>query len=209
MFTKSSNGFQINKFNVEEGKISAVVTTFKNYDVVNDVMMPGSLDNYIKGFEGNLPMLYQHEKNEMIGIWNKLTIDGDKVIGDGMIFPEVTRGKDTMALISRGLIGSTSIGFKATDYEQNDEGGLNFKEIELVEISMVRSPANPKAQLLSAKNADGEVSLRNIERILRESGLSKNQSQAFISKGFKALNNLSESELKSESLLSALQSFNK
>ena len=175
IFTKASDGFELSSFNVKEGKISAIVTSFKNADTVGDIIEPGALDNYIKNFTGGLPMLYQHDKNEIIGMWSKFTVDGDNVIGDGQIFPEVSRGKDTMALVSRGMIGATSIGFRSKDFEKNDEGGLTFKEINLVEVSMVRSPANPKAQLLSAKNDDGSLNIRNLEHTLRDAGLSQKE----------------------------------
>ena len=181
IYTKASDGFQLNKLDVKEGLVEAVITSFKNFDTVNDVIETGALDGFLKQFKGGLPMLFQHDKNEIIGQWDKITIKGDLVIGNGQLYPEVTRGSDTMALISRGMIGATSIGFKASDYEQNDQGGINFKEIELVEVSMVQRPANEKARLLSAKNEDGSLNIRNLENALRDVGLSQKQSKILIS----------------------------
>ena len=207
LYTKSFEGFEKTKFDAKKGIVSAVVTSFGNYDVVNDRIMEGALDNFLKTFDGTLPMLFQHDKNEIIGERTSFSIQDDKVVGDGEIYPEVTRGANTMALISRGMIGSTSIGFRASKFDRNDEGGIDFEEINLVEVSMVKTPANPKATLLSAKNDAGEISIRNIERILRESGLSKTQSQCLISKGAKGLSNLSDSDDLAEQILRALQTF--
>ena len=137
------------------------MTSFGNLDSVNDRILRGALDNYLeKGFGGKLPMLKNHDKNLIIGEWNKLYIEDDLVIAQGQIYPDVTAGSDVMALINRGMIGATSIGFRSRDFERNEEGGFDFKEIDLMEISMVRSPANPKAQILSAKSEDGKVDIR-------------------------------------------------
>ena len=204
--TKDTDGFQFQKFDVTEGKITAVVTSFKNYDSVNDVIKPGALDEFLKEFSGGLPMLYQHEKNEIIGQWDKLSIRGDNVIGEGQIYPEVSKGADTMALISRGMIGATSIGFRSTDFEKNDEGGLDFNKIDLVEISMVRSPANPKAQLLSAKDEDGSLNITNLEKALRDAGLSRKEAKTLLSSGASELRDAIKAELDRESFMHKLKS---
>ncbi len=194
IYTKATDGFQMNKFDVKEGTIEAVVTSFKNFDKVNDVIEPGALDEFLKQFSGGLPMLYQHDKNEIIGQWDKLTIRGDLVVGQGQIFPEVSRGADTMALVSRGMIGSTSIGFRSKEFEQNEVGGFNFKQIELVEISMVQSPANPKASLLSAKNDDGSLNIRNLEQALRDVGLSQKERKIVVSSAQQELRDVLKQE---------------
>lgn len=207
IITKASNGFEVRKFDVKEGLVEAVVTSFKNYDNVNDVIEPKALDAYIqKEFNGALPMLFQHDKNLIIGEWNELAVKGDLVIGKGMIYPEVSKGADTIALISRGQIGATSIGFKASDYERNDEGGINFKEISLVEISMVARPANPKAQLLSAKNDDGTIDVKSLEIALRDAGLSRKEAKTLIANGVSELRDAVKADLEREEYLRKLKS---
>ena len=97
------------KFDVQKGELEAVVTSFGNLDDVNDRILRGALDNYLeKGFDGKLPMLKNHDKNLIIGEWNKLYIEDDLVIAQGQIYPDVTAGSDVMALINRGMIGAKS-----------------------------------------------------------------------------------------------------
>ena len=174
---ESLSGFKLSRLDVQKGEIEAVITSFSNYDKVYDRIMPGALDRFIKGFNGSLPMLFQHSKVDPVGEWTDIKIKGDLVVATGQIFPEVSKGADAMALISRGMIGSTSIGFKTTDYDMNDKGGVDFKEIELFETSLVLTPSNKKAQILSAKNEDGTLNLKNLERALSESGLSRTEAQ--------------------------------
>lgn len=207
VFTKdASTGFQVNKFDVQKGEIEAVVTSFKNLDVVNDRILPGAMDDFLKQFDGGLQMLYQHDKNEIIGEWVGFQVKGDLVIGRGKIYPEVSRGSDTIALISRGQIGATSIGFRSPDFKQNEEGGFDFKKIELVEVSMVKSPANPKAQLLSAKNDDGSLNIRNLENALRDVGLSQKERKVVLSSASQELRDVLAKESAKETLLAKLKS---
>lgn len=168
--------FKVNKFDVERGEISAVVTSFKNYDVVNDRIMPGALDDFLKTFEPGLNMLFQHNRSEIIGRWENFKIRGNLVIGEGKIYPDVSKGADVMKLISYGNIGATSIGFKAEEYRYNDKNGVDYEKISLVEVSMVDAPANPKARLLAAKARDGEFDINEFQTFLRQAGMTRKDS---------------------------------
>ena len=207
IFTKEAvTGFQVNKFDVKKGEIEAVVTSFKNYDTVNDRVKTGALDKFLKEFDGGLQMLFQHDKNEIIGEWKEFEIKGDLVIGKGEIYPEVSRGSDTIALISRGQISATSIGFRSPDYEENEKGGFDFNEIELVEVSMVKRPANPKAQLISAKNDDGSINIRELEKLLRDAtDLSRKECKTLLSGGLPDLRDAVKTELEDSELLAQLK----
>ena len=185
LITKSSETpLEIQKFDGDEGRIVAYVTTFNNSDVVGDIMAPGSLDKFVDEFNQTnkqLPMLWQHNNNELIGEWTKFEINSRGVKGYGEIFTDVTRGNDVRNLIKRGAVGSVSVGFRNKNYEQIEGGGRLFKEIELVETSVVVNPANPKARIVSAKNEDGSINIRNLEKALRDAGLSRKESQLVLS----------------------------
>ena len=207
IFTKEAvTGFQVNKFDIKKGEIEAVVTSFKNYDTVNDRVKTGALDKFLKEFDGGLQMLFQHDKNEIIGEWKEFEIKGDLVIGKGEIYPEVSRGSDTIALISRGQIGATSIGFRSPDYEENEKGGFDFNEIELVEVSMVKRPANPKAQLISAKNEDGSINIKELEKLLRDAaGLSRKEAKTLLANGLPELRDAIKADQDKEKFLADLK----
>lgn len=206
---KMSTDLEINKFDGDEGKLVAYVTTFNNADSVGDVMAPGSLDKFVKQFneqDKQLPMLWQHDKNELIGQWTKFEINSRGVKGYGEIFTDVTRGNDVRNLIKRGAVGSVSIGFRSKNYEELENGARLFKEIHLVETSVVVNPANPRAKIVSAKNEDGTINIRNLEKALREAGLSRTESQLVISGKAKELRDALSVKSKKEHLLSLINS---
>jgi len=178
----------------EDGQITAYLTTFGNLDVVNDVIMPGALDKFVEKFNngeaGVLRMLFQHERMEIIGTWDKLEIDAKGVIGTGTLFADVSRGKDVKVLLKRGVLNAVSIGFKASKYEYNEFDGRDFHEIELTETSVVDTGANNQALIISVKNEDGGVNVRNLETVLRDAGLSRREAKQISSVAKKELNSV-------------------
>lgn len=190
---KMTTDFEATKFDGEAGQLVAYITTYKNEDVVGDIMAPGVLDKFISEFPegGKLPALWQHDANEVIGEWTKFESNARGVKGYGQIYTEVSRGNDVRNLIMRGMVGSVSIGFRAKDYEMREnEKGRIFKEIELVETSVVLRPANPRARITSAKTDDGRIDIRKLENILRDVELSQKERKVLLAEGVKGLMNL-------------------
>jgi len=209
MITKSVDSpLLIKKFDVEAGEIKAYVTTFGNADLVGDVMDKSSADNFVKNFNdqenASLPMLWEHKRDEIIGNWTKFEIDEKGVIGTGELYKGVSKADDVRVYLEKGAVGSVSIGFRSSDYEDLKTGGRLFKEIELFETSIVIQPANPQAQIVSAKNEEGQIDLRNLEKALRDAGLSRKEAVSFISAGKSTLRDVAEEERKSEDVLAQL-----
>ena len=186
---KMSTDLEIQKFDGEVGKIAAYISTFGNADKVGDVMSPGAFDKFVDNFNkqegGRVPMLWQHDKNELIGEWTKFDINSRGIKGYGEIFTDVTRGNDVRNLIKRGAVGSVSIGFTSKDYESLESGGRLFKEVDLVETSVVISPANSKAKIISAKTEDGQIDIRKLEQILRDVDLTQRERKLLLAEGVK------------------------
>ena len=206
---KMTTDLELQKFDGEVGKLTAYVTTFGNTDKVGDIIAPGALDKFLKEFEETkqrLPMLWQHDKNELIGEWTAFEINSRGVKGTGEIFTEVSRGNDVRNLIKRGAVGSVSIGFTSKQAETLENGGRLFKEIRLVETSVVINPANPRAKITSAKNEDGSVNVTNLEKILRDAGLSRKESKTLLSSGGSDLRDAVKEELKKIDFLQQLKS---
>ena len=198
------------KADAPTGTISAYLTTFGNSDVVADIMAKGSLDSFIANFNPvakKLPMFYEHDHTSIIGEWTGLKADEHGVVGDGVLYTETTKGSDVYKLMKRDAVSSVSIGFRSTDFEKNDDGGRTFNEIELVETSVVLTPANDQAQIMSVKSADGFIETAALKKHLIEGGLTKSEVEALFMEGWKGLKNLREADKHHETLAAALASF--
>jgi len=192
------------------GLVSAYLTTFGNSDVVNDIMAKGSLDKFIAKFNPQakkLPMFYEHDHTSIIGEWVNLKSDDRGVVGEGVLYTETTKGSDVYKLMKRGAVSSVSIGFRSPDYEKNDDGGRTFKEIELVETSVVLNPANDQAQIMSVKSEDGYIETAALKKHLIEGGLTKAECEALFLSGWKGLKMLREEDLAAQKLAEALKGF--
>ena len=198
------------KADAPAGTISAYLTTFGNSDVVADIMAKGSLDSFIANFNPvakKLPMFYEHDHTSIIGEWTGLKADEHGVVGDGVLYTETTKGSDVYKLMKRDAVSSVSIGFRSTDFEKNDDGGRTFNEIELVETSVVLTPANDQAQIMSVKSEDGFIETAALKKHLIEGGLTKSEVEALFMEGWKGLKNLREADKHHETLAAALASF--
>ena len=207
IITKSYDGLTLNKFDGTKGEITAIISSVGNADVVGDIMAPGAFDDFIKSFNDEgapLPMFLQHSPLNIIGEWNNIRMKGNNLMADGTIYLETSGGADANSLISRGMVGSTSIGFRSSDYEWEDNGGRTFNKIDLVETSLVISPANPKARITDVKNDDGLIDFVQVEKLLRDAGLSRKESKALLSQGKEALRDVELEKNAKEKLAGSL-----
>lgn len=66
----------------------------------------------------------------------------------------------TKALVDAGVLRAASVGFRPIKWVWNDErGGFDFSEQELLEFSIVPVPANPEALMASKGMADVDVDM--------------------------------------------------
>jgi uncharacterized protein len=89
----------------------------------------------------------QHDPDKPVARCVELTARSDRIdiVGE---FPEpgVSAVADEYrALVKSGIINAFSIGFRPLRWEPIKNGGLRFLEWDLIEVSLVSSPANPNA----------------------------------------------------------------
>ena len=182
----SVSPLRVKAFDIKEGIIKAYVTTWGNEDLVGDIIAEGAADKFIEGFNKSgesLKMLFEHSYSSIIGQWNDFEADAKGLLATGELYKGVSKADDVKIYLEKGAVGAVSIGFMSTDYEELETGGRLFHQIDLFETSVVISPANPQAQIVSAKTSDGLIDIRKLETILRDAGLSRTMAKAFISAG--------------------------
>ncbi|WP_065091495.1 HK97 family phage prohead protease [Rhizobium leucaenae] len=155
---------------------------FGNADSYDDVILKGAFKETLANAKktGIWPaMLSQHGSfgTEMtpIGVWTDMKEDDVGLYVEGKLAP-TDRGKEAYQLLKmtpRPAIGGLSIGFRALDWSMRsapDEPRRTLKAVDLIEVSLVTFPANPKSRVTSVKS---EFNPREIEDSLREAGLSR------------------------------------
>lgn len=109
-------------------------------DRVKDTIDP---EAYRPHLRKRLIALWQHEREKPIGYWQNLQVVAGALVGE-IKFASTALAQMVKTLIADGVPLGASIGFRAKG-EPNDAGGLHFRELELLETSIVSVPAHPRA----------------------------------------------------------------
>ncbi len=173
-----------------EGRFSGYASIFGNKDLGNDVMVEGAFAKSIasKGARG-VKLLYQHKADEPIGVFDEIIEDRKGLKVKGRLAMGTQKGKEVYELMKMGAIDGLSIGYrvspKGATYDEKGKRRM-LKEVDLMEISAVTFPMNPRARIQAVKG-EGK-SVREWEGFLRdEGGLSRSESKVAANAVIKAL----------------------
>ena len=205
----------------EEGTFEGYGSIFNNVDSYGEKVAPGAFGESLARHqrEGTKPlMLWQHNSDEPIGVWENLAEDGKGLKGTGKFELETARGREAHALLKAGAIRGLSIGYRELEAEPDGNNRI-LKKLDLMEISVVSFPANRRANVTAVKSErmeefarrlrDGDpMPIKDFEDILREAGVPKSMAVAIASHGYaKAIRSESEGDKANEAaaFLRALQ----
>lgn len=196
--TRDLTGIQRKTFPVAEVKeVEGVTRTLEftittgSVDRDNDTIAPGgwNLDSY----KANPVVLWAHSYKDLpVARATSITMHGDKMTSVAEFPPRGTYPfADTVYdMLKGGFLNATSVGFRPQKYVFNAErGGVDFKEQELLEYSIVPVPANAEALVL-ARDAGIDVALVKAwaEETLKAFGPTPSQSDVPAFSGLVSLN---------------------
>lgn len=154
-----------------EGHISGLAAAFGNQDRGGDIILSGAFTDSLRRLRAQgriLPMLWQHEAKEVIGLWQDLWESATGLQVAGRLIPQVTRAREAEALIAAGALNGLSIGYRIARggaVLDRQSGRRYLKRLELVEISLVTFPMNEQARLhYPARKADILGALQDLRR---------------------------------------------
>lgn len=173
----------------EKGIISGYGAVFDNKDFADDVIEKGAFSKCLTE-KSTYPMLWQHNTDQPIGIWEECSEDEHGLLLKGrLLVDDVQQAREAYALYKNGIINGLSIGFMCNSctWEERDRDFIrHLTEIKLFEVSLVTFPCNEKAIVTDVKS-NGDLSIRSAERALLDCGFSHKQAKTILSKGFKAI----------------------
>lgn len=124
-------------------------------DRYGDVVIASGID--LKQFSRNNVALFNHSPHAPIGVWEGMRVENNELRGRLKLAPEGTspRIDEIRKLVEAKVLKATSIGFipveaePITDAKGNRTGGMRYLKSELIEISLVATPANADAVALA------------------------------------------------------------
>lgn len=123
-------------------RFAGYAALFDRVDRGGDVIRRGAFARAIERLGGGkVPLLWQHRPGEQIGVIESVSEDarGLRVIG------RVTGAGEAAALLTRGTVRGLSFGYRVR--EASGARPRELKQLDLIEVSLVTFPMQPKAQV--------------------------------------------------------------
>ena len=111
-------------------------------------------------FKNPLVLLHQHRHDAPIGSvkFDKPTAKGIQFTAEIPVIDEPGPLKDRVDTawgeIKAGIVRAVSVGFQPLKYAYREDGGIDFQEVEIYELSTVSVPANAQAVISAIKSLD-------------------------------------------------------
>jgi len=138
----------------EEGRIEGYASLFGALDQSRDMVMPGAFTQTLRqrGLR-KIPMLFQHDPAEPVGIWHELAEDTMGLFARGVLIPEVARARELYALIKSGAVDGLSIGYRTLRGRIDPKTRVRrLYQVDLWEISIVTFPLLNEARVRAVKH---------------------------------------------------------
>jgi len=138
-----------------DGTVEGYASLFGEIDQARDMVMRGAFTATLRqrGVR-RIPMLFQHDPAEPVGVWLELREDHRGLFARGKLIPEVARGRELLSLVKAGAIDGLSIGFRTVHGRIDPRTRVRaLHAVDLWEISIVTFPLLAGARVQAVKQA--------------------------------------------------------
>lgn len=139
----------------DDGTVEGYASLFGQIDAARDMVMPGAFARTLKsrGIR-RVPMLFQHDPAEPVGVWFELVEDFRGLRARGKLIPDVARARELIALVRAGAVDGLSIGFRTVKGRIDPASRVRkLIDVDLWEISIVTFPLLSGARVRVAKGS--------------------------------------------------------
>lgn len=148
----------------DDGIFAGYGSTSGNVDLGNDVVTKTAWDSLCDGTE--FPALDHHKQDSPLGL---ITVfkDSTGLRVRGQLNLDVQRAREVRSLMKQGALTGLSIGYQVRDSYK--AGGIRYlTKLDLLEVSVVTFPMNPKARITGVKAAKEAEEMQDLLDFLRK-----------------------------------------
>ena len=132
---------KINNFDTEKGTFYGYASIFNVEDSYNDIVLAGAFkDSLILKNTKDIKMFWQHNQKMEIGKYIDIHEDQIGLFVEGQI--DIVNNYKNYSLVKNNFVNGLSIGYKADKFKFDKKGRRILEKINLLEISLVKFPAN-------------------------------------------------------------------
>ncbi|QYW02478.1 capsid maturation protease [Stenotrophomonas phage Silvanus] len=177
--------FEVKDKDEKTGRFTGYGSVFGEVDSYRDIVMPGAFKNTLARFKQlgrKVPMLWQHNSRQPMGVYDVLKEDKHGLYVEGAINMKTQVGVEGFALMDQGALSGLSIGYETVMFKDDNEKLVReLHELDLWEISPVTFPAGDTARIQTVKSWDQLTTLRDCEEALQNTfGLSGREASKMI-----------------------------
>jgi Escherichia/Staphylococcus phage prohead protease len=144
-----------------DGTVEGYASLFGEIDQARDMVMRGAFAATLatRGIR-RIPMLFQHDPAEPVGVWLELREDHRGLYARGRLIPDVVRARELLSLVRAGAIDGLSIGFRTVKGRIDPRTRIRrLHAVDLWEISIVTFPLLAGARVRTVKQAPSRPTL--------------------------------------------------
>lgn len=167
-FQVKTNGITTNDAGQEFGQIEAYGAVFNNVDEGNDRILKGSFARTINNSKSRakarekkylIPMLWQHDTNELIGGWYDLKENDFGLLCKGEVALATQRGREYYELAKAGMTDQFSVIYDVPSggAKYTKDGVRDLSEMRLFSVDPVVFAMNDETLLVGVKSASGKI----------------------------------------------------
>lgn len=162
----------------EDGTFVGQASVYGNVDLGGDVVEKGAFTRTIAAKAGGVPILWQHDTREPIGL-GKLADGKDGLQIDGELVLESPVAQKAYALLKKGVLKGLSIGYETV--EEKMVGAVrHLTEIKLWEVSLVTFPMNELALVSGVKDMGMDEVILRADELMAEGTANQKEFQALV-----------------------------
>ncbi len=136
-----------------DGTFAGYASVFDIVDNQKDIMMKGAFSATLKQGAGAVKLLWQHQQDEPIGVFERMFEDSVGLYVEGRLLLDVQKANEAYALLKAGAVSGLSIGYSPVRYKIDANSGVRMlAEVDLFEVSLVTFPANAAATVTVVKS---------------------------------------------------------
>ena len=124
--------------------ISGYASRFGEADLSGDIVQRGAFSASLLSRMEPFPMLFGHQTDTPIGIWDRIVEDEIGLFVAGRILEDAA---STRRLVESGAVSGLSIGYRTRRAKSRPTGGRILTDIDLWEVSVVAFPMLRSARI--------------------------------------------------------------
>ena len=164
-----------------DGHFSGVALVYGERDSLGDTIRPGCFEKSIRDNAGSFPCLWSHSTTDVLG---SVSVESDTrslQVRGHLLIDDVPKAREAHALLKARSIRGLSVGFVVLRAAPREDGGTDFTEGRLLEVSLTAVPAYESARVTQVRDLvtalsnrgdrSGLLALRkSIDELIRDGG---------------------------------------